>query len=322
VRRRAATILATLALLAPPGAAGEKPEPGGTGAAEKPAKRIDPKLRARIAALIKLLGADDFKKREAAAGELARIGWPAYEQLKAAAKDADAERAGRVAKLMARIEKMPNPAAVDPNCTDGWMEVHGTVSQVQTFTATGEEVAVIRLRLARTLGVPSDDLVVELRPAKGAGAAAGAEPLARAVFYTDWRDWSTKPKGAKSCKVTRFLKWKEAAFKAPKLEKGKVYRLVLTSRAREDVPWLVGCFYRNAYPGGEQRRVAGGKTTKPGDFDMIFELVAGEKKTSSVPAKLELPRKQHYGLSHDGRRSPPVSGKAPDAPDVDPGGFL
>ena len=172
--------------------AGEEAKPRKEKSAGGPGAEEAGKLRARIARLVKQLGDDDYSRRESAGKELLKIGPPAREALKAAAKDKDAERASRAQRLLAELERMKK---VDPKCTNGYQPVHEGLVQVQTFKAKLEKVETVRVRLARTFSVPAADLVVELRdPAKKNG-----KPLARAVFYTDWNDWTGKPPGAKSC---------------------------------------------------------------------------------------------------------------------------
>ena len=57
--------------------------------------------RARLSALVRQLGADDWRAREKASEELDKIGLAALDTLKAAAKSADAEVAARAERLLA-----------------------------------------------------------------------------------------------------------------------------------------------------------------------------------------------------------------------------
>jgi hypothetical protein len=78
---------------------------------EKPASRREDKDKrvkepdvTAIANLVKQLGSDDFREREAATKALAAIGFPALEALRKAAKDDDAEVAQRASRLVEAIE--------------------------------------------------------------------------------------------------------------------------------------------------------------------------------------------------------------------------
>jgi hypothetical protein len=189
------------------------------------------------------------------------------------------------------------PAAADTQALDGFMAVFGRQLHSQTFTAPAAKIEKLRIRVARTMAVPQHDLFVRLvEPGKYSG-----KPLARATFYTDWRDWSDKPAGAKGTKVSRFFKWVEADLAVEGLTPGKTYELVFSAPGTGgSAPWLVGCFYRDVYGGGEHRRLADLKPVKLGDFDMVFEITAGEKRAASPPEGCEFPAKNHFGLSHDG----------------------
>lgn len=76
------------------------------------AGRPAPELGARIDALVKDLGAEDFAKREAASQELVKIGLPALSALRAAAGSRDAEVAARARAAMDAI-KGRSPGRVD-----------------------------------------------------------------------------------------------------------------------------------------------------------------------------------------------------------------
>lgn len=294
--RGIATLLFAAALAALPLAAtGGEPAPPGE--EEGKEKKADPKLAARIKGLVKQLGDDSYDKREAASRALLGVGRPARAALEAAAKDEDAERSSRARELLEKLKRLPDAGKVDPKCTNGWQPVHDRAGQVQSFTCAIEKVETVRIRVARTYTVPQDDLIIELRdPA----AKKGAEPLAKSTLYTDWTDWTGKPAGAKGAKVTRFFhKWKEVELKAAKLVKGKTYQLVFSSNTGESAPWLVNCFYRDTLKGGQLLGVRDRKK-KGGTLDLVFELVAGEEKLSSVPKGAALTKREHFGLGHDG----------------------
>ena len=74
-------------------------------------------MKARIAKLIKQLGADKAADRVAAQQELVKIGQPAVDALRTAAKDKDLERAARAKETLAEIEKADTAAP--------WGEVSG-----------------------------------------------------------------------------------------------------------------------------------------------------------------------------------------------------
>ena len=248
---------------------------------------------ARIAALIKQLGDDEWRTREAASKALAEIGRPALEALKKAATTSkDAEVVWRAEALVKQIGSFV-PGKVDPKCTNGYQMVYQGVEQVQTFKATIDRSEKLRVRLARTLWVPTANLTVTLRdPAKKDAAA-----LATASIQGNWFDAKGVSRG-----VTRFFQWFDLDFKAAKLENGKTYELVFSSITAKTSPWLVSCFYRDVYADGEHRQRSGGKTAALGKFDLAFEIQAGEATLTSVPKGMDLPdRKEEYGLGHDGR---------------------
>lgn len=188
------------------------------------------------------------------------------------------------------------PAKVDPNCTDGYQVVCEGLVQVQTFKAGAEKLDAVRFRAARTHDHPAGDLVVELRePGKEA-------PLTRGAVYTDSPTRGPLPPGAKPANVTRFYRWMTVEIKAAGLEKGRTYELVFSSpKSVKGAPWLVNCFYRDAYPDGEHRQAEDGKAGKPDGFDLVFEATSGEDKVASAPAGTDLSRKdEHYGVGPDG----------------------
>lgn len=82
-----------------------------------PAELTD-ELKARIGKLVGELGSDDFQKRENASAELVRIGRPALDALRQAAKSPDAEVAQRAA---AAVEKIDAGPALDRLRGLGWI---------------------------------------------------------------------------------------------------------------------------------------------------------------------------------------------------------
>jgi len=78
----------------------------------KPAKKVEKagpaagseRAEELVKELVRQLGDDDFKKREAASAELAKIGKPAVPALKEAKKNPDLEVARRAEEVLARIE--------------------------------------------------------------------------------------------------------------------------------------------------------------------------------------------------------------------------
>jgi hypothetical protein len=194
---------------------------------------------------------------------------------------------------------VPVPGKVDPGCTNGFQPVWAGASHVQTFTAAARTVESVRLRLAAAGDAPGGELIIELRdPAK-----PEAEPLGTAVFRAEVPGAKPPPEGVAACRPTRQFEWQQAALKAAGLEPGKAYELAFSSGGTEEKSaWLVNCFYRDVYPGGEHR--PGGPAekppAKPGAFDLVFGLAGGETKVSSVPAGTELPAKEPAGLSHEG----------------------
>jgi len=98
---------ALAALLAAPGARGgeaEEPKPK----AEAP--KLSAEESARLAGLIKQLGSDEWKDREAASGEIEKLGKKALPALEEAAKSSDAEISTRAKALIAKLDppKRPN----------------------------------------------------------------------------------------------------------------------------------------------------------------------------------------------------------------------
>ena len=283
-----AMVLATVACLA---LAGEPDKPvRPAGGEEEPEKQLTPeelaKIKARTAELIKQLSSDEWAKREEASKELAAIGEPALPALEEAAKSPDPETSARAGEVAQKIKSAPKrrKKKLDPNGTDGYQLVHEGREQVQTFKAPGDKLEMIKIRAARTMNNPMTDLTVVLRES----GKADAEPLATAT--------------ASSTEVTRFFRWFTMEFKAEKLEKGKTYELVFSSAANKGTPWLVNCFYRDAYPDGEHREMADGKAVKSDrKFDLVFEVAAGDDKATSVPKDTDLSKKdEHFGVGPDG----------------------
>jgi len=282
------TCLCLAALVAPLyGAEAPKPKP------KDPKAAATAELQGRIRKLIKDVGDLDYDIRTAASKELIKIGRPALELLEAATKDKDAERVWRAKELVYYISRLPKPTKVDRKCTNGYMPVHGTVKQLQTFTPDADvEIDAVRFRAARTLAVPFGDLQVELH----AGDKPGDKALATATFEYEWTDANNKVHG-----VTRFMQWFEAAMKL-KLRKGATYCLVFSSaRSGATSPWLVNCFYRDTFAAGKHRRQDGDKPEDLGKYDLVFELRAADKTVlSSVPDKVDLTKREEFGVGHDG----------------------
>jgi len=284
-----APVLVCLGAWAAPLHAAEQPRP-------RPAEAknaVPAELAARIRKLIEDLADDNYYTRAAAHKALRKIGRPALERLQAATRDADAERAWRAKDLVYTISRLPDPSKVDPNCTNGYMPVYGTCQQIQTFKAPADaQIDTIRFRAARTLAVPFGPLELELH----AGDKPGEKPLATATFTTQWANQKGGVTG-----VTRFLRWFEAKAKVP-LRKGATYSLVFRSpAARNTSPWLINCFYRDTFPAGAHRRQDGDELESLGKHDLVFELRAGGRIVlTSVPAKVDLGKQEHFGLGHDG----------------------
>jgi hypothetical protein len=267
----------------------KKDKPPAAGKTEK----VDPKLKARIKELIKQLGHDEYDKREAAGKALVRIGKPAREQVAAARKDKDAERATRAGEVYEKLKTLPDPANVNRDCTNGWMAVWGEVKQVQTFTVK-EDVTIskLRFRAARGFSMPGT-LSVDLQLV---GAKKDADALATASQVAAW---TTKDGKARS--ITRYMRWWELELKA-KLLKGKTYKLVFSSvDSTKSSPWLINCMYRDHFKAGSHLRQKGEKASKLGAYDLVMQLCAkDEVKLTTVPAKLDFTRKELFGLGHDG----------------------
>ncbi|HOX07595.1 MAG TPA: HEAT repeat domain-containing protein [Planctomycetota bacterium] len=284
--------LLLLALIADRPAAAAEPEkpaaaPDGKDEEDKPLTPEElAKINARVVELIKQLASDDWAKREEATTALIAIGNPAVPALEEAAKSPDAETATRAAEALQKIKGAPKrrKKKFDPNCTDGYQAVYEGREHVQTFKATTDKLDFLRIRTARTINNPMADLTISLRES----GKENAEALATAT--------------ASSTEVTRFYRWFTMELKAEKLEKGKTYELVFTSGAAKSSPWLVNCFYRDAYPDGEYRELADGKPVKSEKrYDLVFELGAGEDKTTSVPKGTDLTKKdEHFGVGPDG----------------------
>jgi len=275
---RPAALLAALILLAPAAATGVDAAPK--------------ELAARIQRLVRELADRDYDTRESASKALLRIGRPALPLLTPAVKDADAERAWRAKRLVSLIGQLPHRGPVDPKCTNGYMPASGAARQLQTFAAakTGP-VDRLRFRAARTFNLPFR-LEIKLY----AGDRPQGEPLAQATLDAEW----TKPNNAVTG-VSRFFRWMEVPLKA-RLEKGKTYCLVFGSPdSAATNPWLINCFYRDAFPGGEHRRMEGDKPESLGKHDLVFELHhGGQVRLTTVPGGVELSKQEEYGLGHDG----------------------
>jgi len=195
---------------------------------------------------------------------------------------------------------VPVPGKVDPKGTNGFQPVWAGQWHVQTFKAAGPKVESIRLRLAGTEAAPGGDLVAELRDPR----KPEVQPLARAVFRAAAPDAKVPAEGATVCRLTPEFEWQSAPFKAEGLEPGQVYELAFSSpEALDQSPWLVNCYYRDAYAGGEHRP-GGAQEKKPAEepkaFDLVFELTGGGVKVTSVPGDGVLPAKERAGLSHEG----------------------
>jgi hypothetical protein len=290
-----------------PKAEGEK-EGGQEG--EKPEKP-SPELLEKIRKLVEQLGDADYQKREDAGKELLKIGGPALDAVREAAKDKDPERAERARELVPKLERMLRKG--DPNATNGWQAIWGDVGQVQTFKVTESfEAATVRLRLARGYNLPGT-LEVKLR---GAKEEKEAEPLAEASKGAEWDG-----KNGGRAGVSRYFRWLDFEMSA-KLEKDKVYRLVLTSDASgEGSPWLANTFYRDTYPGGELLKSDGEKTERVAKLDLVLEILdkEGQVRLTTVPKGVDLSKKELFGIGRDGTdMNKPAEG----AVDGLQGGFL
>lgn len=300
------TGLAGLTLMA---AAGEGPEPGGDkDPAPTPGQESPEERSRRIGRLIKDLGADDFETRDAATKALLAIGLPAKAALEEAAKDADAERATRAGEVLQELIRPTTSrmgghqieAKPTADRTDGWMAVGKGSVHCQSFKATADmEVTKLRIRAARTLKMPGV-LTVELREAD---AAADAAPAAKVEMSATWKEDTGKERT-----LTRYLTWVEAELPA-KLGKDKVYRLVFRSEeSEESAPWMLSCFYRDTYPGGEHSKLVDGQPKPLGKFDLAVELVGkNDAKLSTLPAGEKLDKKELWGPGHDGKEPPAAS---------------
>jgi len=298
-------------------AAGEpgKAEPAGAPAGEEVQKPPSPeelaKLQARIAELIKQLGHDEWAKREEATKGLVEIGQVAESALEEAAKSKDPEVSSRAAEALKKIRGNPKRRSrkINPNGTDGYQPVYEGVRLVQTFKAPAEALESVRLRAARTLNLPGQNLTVELREPGKDKEAALASGKAEASLIDNL--------GQRT--LTRYYQWITIELKAEKLEKGKTYQLVLASDASKDVPWLLNSFYRDAYPDGELTVTRDGQPVESKlKFDLVFEALSGkEAKATSVPKDLDLSGKEdHFGVGPDGTDlhqpppEPPADGAA------------
>lgn len=251
-----------------------------------------PELEARIRKLIDELGDRDYDTREAATRQLLYIGRPALGLLRAATGDADAERVRRAEQLVSAIVRLPDPAAVDPKCTNGYMATFGSYVHFQTLTVeTDTQIEAIRFRAARTLLLPQP-LDVQLY----AGPEPKGDAIATATIKSEWTEPEDKLRG-----VTRFFQWFEVSMKA-NLEKGKTYCLAFRSpESAPSNPWLINCFYRDTFAGGEHQVVRDTSAEKLGPYDLVFELRSGEEIVlTSVPANVDLSKQEEFGIGHDG----------------------
>ncbi len=253
---------------------------------------LAPETEARIRKLIGELGNRDYDTREAASWRLLRIGRPALELLRAATGDADAERVRRAEQLVAAISRLPDPAAVDPKCTNGFMSTFGSCVHFQTLTLEADiQVETLRFRAARTFLLPQP-LEVQLY----AGPEPKGDAIATATLQSEYTDPEGKLRG-----VTRFFQWFEVPMKA-NLEKGKTYCLAFRSaESAASSPWLLNCFYRDTFAGGEHRLAENAEVEKLGPYDLVFELRAsGKTLLTSVPEDADLSKQEEFGIGHDG----------------------
>ncbi len=309
-------ILTALALALPlplrTATGGEGAEPKAEGEKEngKEDEKPSPELLEKIKQLVKQLGDADYEKREDAGKELLKIGGPALDAVRAATKDKDPERSERARVLVPKLERMTKKG--DPNATNGWQAVWGDVGQVQTFKVNEEfEAATVRLRLARGYNLPGT-LEVKLC----ADGDKEAKPLAEADKPAEWDG-----KNGGRAGVSRYFRWLDFEMKA-KLEKDKVYRLVLTSGSSgEGSPWLANAFYRDAYAGGELLKSDGEKTERVAKLDLVLEILdkEGQVRLTTVPKGVDLTKKELFGIGRDGTdMNKPAEG----AVDGLQGGFL
>ncbi len=256
----------------------------------KTTKQPDPKLKKRIAELIKQLGDDDYEKREAAGKALLKIGRPTRKQIEVATRDKDPERATRASALLTAL---PDATEVNRDCTNGWMAAYKEVRQAQTFSVK-EDVTIskLRFRAARCFDMPGTlSINLEL-----VGAKKDAAALATASQASSWE------KDGSNRSVTRYFRWFEVELKA-KLKKGKTYKLVFSSAdSTKSAPWLINCMYRDRFKAGTHLRQHGGKSEKLGAYDLVLQLCDKDKvKLTTVPATLDFSsKKEHFGLGHDG----------------------
>jgi len=298
-------------------AAGEpaKPGPAGppVGAEAEPAPSPEElaKLKARVAELIKQLNNDEWAKREEATNELVEVGPAAESALEEAAKSKDPEVSSRAAEALKKIRGNPKRRSrkVNPNGNDGYQPVYEGIRLVQTFKAPAEAIESVRLRAARTMAMPAQNLTVELRePGKDKDAAlASGKAEASLIDNLGQRT------------LTRYYQWITIELKAGKLEKGKTYQLVLAADAAKEAPWLLNSFYRDVYPDGELTVTKDGKPVESKlKFDLVFEALSGkDDKATSVPKDLDLSgREDHFGVGPDGTDlhqpppEPPADGAA------------
>ncbi|MHC4913926.1 MAG: hypothetical protein ACYTGB_00425 [Planctomycetota bacterium] len=97
-RTGVALVFAALVLLVPPESSAAEPAPAAAEAAEA-------RLRAKVAKLIRQLGDEDYRLREAAGRELLDVGDDALPALHAACRSPDPEVADRAAVLVEKLEK-------------------------------------------------------------------------------------------------------------------------------------------------------------------------------------------------------------------------
>jgi len=122
------------------------------------ARSSDKETRAKLAALIKQLGAANFDDREKAYDELTKLGPIALGQLREAAKHPDAEIRTRVEKLLVELERTPDEEAEEEDAPLG-----GDTDELvaRQFTLRGVikvEKFDLKTRYGR-LEIPRDDIV-------------------------------------------------------------------------------------------------------------------------------------------------------------------
>jgi hypothetical protein len=183
----------------------------------------------RIRRLIDDLDSPRFRVREAATGELARLGAQAVPALQAALRrPASAEAARRLARLLAPYQ----PAVFEAHST-GWHWVYGGIAHAQTFEATGAKVTSLRLRVAQLNAErPAAPLEVEVR-----------DLGLRTVYLRGTIDAAV---------LQREFRWQPVALRhLSPLRPGERYALLLHSQDSKNTgPWAVNAVYRDVYPHG------------------------------------------------------------------------